>query len=154
MLTAERLEQLKSAAEHFLDRGNIDNGDCWNCGGEGYTFDCFDGCCEDADVGCDDCTRRCFECARREYDAKRADRIAILRALDIDLGIGWLVSIGRFDPRISRETVLVNLHAGRTRSPEFSQYERAASACWVEGLIDHVNFSSDDEDVREIAEAK
>src|SRR6185312_7378551 len=59
MLTAERLEQLKSAAEHFLDRGNIDNGDCWNCGGEGYTFDCFDGCCEDADVGCDDCTRRC-----------------------------------------------------------------------------------------------
>lgn len=36
--------------------------DCGNCGGEGYVFDCIDGCCEDAEVGCDLCTRRCDWC--------------------------------------------------------------------------------------------
>lgn len=33
--------------------------ECPNCGGEGFTFECFDGCCEDCDIGCDDCTRPC-----------------------------------------------------------------------------------------------
>lgn len=35
---------------------------CWNCGGEGVTFDCFDGFCLDCDVGCDDCTEDCEIC--------------------------------------------------------------------------------------------
>jgi len=39
--------------------------ECWNCGGDGYVFDCIDGCCEDADVGCDLCTRRCDVCKPR-----------------------------------------------------------------------------------------
>lgn len=41
---------------------DLDDGDCPYCGGEGYTFDCFDGCCLDADIGCDDCTRPCSMC--------------------------------------------------------------------------------------------
>lgn len=42
-----------------------DDDGCPICGGEGFIFDCFDGCCEDADVGCDDCTRPC-ECQKRQ----------------------------------------------------------------------------------------
>lgn len=44
----------------YLDE--IDNGDCWNCGGEGYVWDCFDGCCRNAEDGCRLCTRRCDVC--------------------------------------------------------------------------------------------
>lgn len=40
-----------------------DDDGCPICGGEGFTFDCFDGCCEDVEIGCDDCTRSC-ECQR------------------------------------------------------------------------------------------
>lgn len=42
---------------------HFDSDECWQCGGEGYVFDCWDGCCIDADVGCDDCTRPCDICA-------------------------------------------------------------------------------------------
>ncbi|MDW9762179.1 hypothetical protein GOB02_21820 [Sinorhizobium meliloti] len=46
---------------YFLDDDQEDGG-CFNCGGEGFVFDCFDGCCEDADSGCDLCTRNCDVC--------------------------------------------------------------------------------------------
>lgn len=36
--------------------------DCWDCGGDGFVFDCFDGQCTDAEIGCDDCTRACSIC--------------------------------------------------------------------------------------------
>lgn len=39
-----------------------DDGSCGNCGGEGFTFDCIDGCCEDAEMGCDLCTSPCSWC--------------------------------------------------------------------------------------------
>ena len=42
-----------------------DDNECPQCGGEGFVFQCFDGFCEDADVGCDDCTRPCPECGIR-----------------------------------------------------------------------------------------
>jgi hypothetical protein len=35
---------------------------CWNCGGEGYTWECIDGSCLDADIGCELCERRCSVC--------------------------------------------------------------------------------------------
>jgi hypothetical protein len=41
-----------------------DDDECPICGGEGFTFDCFDGCCEDAEIGCDDCARPC-DCQKR-----------------------------------------------------------------------------------------
>ena len=45
-------------------RGEAEGGwvDCWECGGEGLTFDCLDGCCVNAEVGCDDCAQRCQIC--------------------------------------------------------------------------------------------
>ena len=39
-----------------------DNIDCWNCDGDGYVFECFDGFCLDAEIGCDLCTRQCDVC--------------------------------------------------------------------------------------------
>lgn len=45
-----------------------DPGDCYECGGEGFVWDCFDGFCVNAEDGCDDCTRPCPECARRKRD--------------------------------------------------------------------------------------
>lgn len=61
----EKLRQMtgEDHGPYFLDDYDDDYEDeCWNCGGEGYISDCFDGMCEDADSGCDDCTRRCDVC--------------------------------------------------------------------------------------------
>ncbi len=44
------------------DHDQWDNDGCWNCDGDGYVWDCIDGCCENAEDGCDLCTRRCDVC--------------------------------------------------------------------------------------------
>ena len=36
--------------------------DCWQCGGEGFVGDCWDGFCVLAESGCDACTHRCDIC--------------------------------------------------------------------------------------------
>lgn len=46
-----------------------DPDDCYQCGGEGFVWDCFDGFCVNAEDGCDDCTRPCPECALRKRKA-------------------------------------------------------------------------------------
>jgi len=44
---------------------NDDDGDCWQCGGEGYVANCHDEIgCVDPESGCDFCTRRCDICNR------------------------------------------------------------------------------------------
>jgi len=44
------------------DFDDFEQDDCWNCGGEGYIADCFDGFCVNADDGCELCMRRCEYC--------------------------------------------------------------------------------------------
>lgn len=40
-----------------------DDDDCWQCGGEGVTYDCFEEfACIDPEGGCDECERRCDVC--------------------------------------------------------------------------------------------
>lgn len=51
-----------AAYDDWDDYHDHDDEDCWNCGGDGYVSDCFDGMCVDAESGCDDCTRRCDVC--------------------------------------------------------------------------------------------
>jgi hypothetical protein len=60
---------------------HYDDGECPVCGGEGVVFDCFDGCCADADFGCDDCTREC-ECMRSTPSSKRMASPGLQQVLD------------------------------------------------------------------------
>ena len=53
---------------NYEDYEADDPWDCYQCGGEGFVWSCFDGFCVDAEEGCDDCTRPCPECARRTRD--------------------------------------------------------------------------------------
>lgn len=41
----------------------VDDGDCWQCGGEGWIANCFEEfACLDPEGGCDDCLRPCDIC--------------------------------------------------------------------------------------------
>lgn len=56
---------------------------CQCCGGEGFVFECFDGCCEDYMVGCDQCTEPCPECGTPEMrQASDGLRQVLADALD------------------------------------------------------------------------
>lgn len=47
--------------DHYQD--DFDDGDCWQCGGEGRVNHCIDGCCVDQDdIYCDLCSTRCDIC--------------------------------------------------------------------------------------------
>jgi hypothetical protein len=51
------------AKEQQVDEDHWSDDDgCWNCSGEGYTYDCIDGCCLYASEGCELCERRCWVC--------------------------------------------------------------------------------------------
>ncbi|MEH2501197.1 hypothetical protein V1290_000008 [Bradyrhizobium sp. AZCC 1578] len=42
---------------------HYDDGECWNCGGEGRVNHCIDGCCVDQDDPyCEYCSKRCDVC--------------------------------------------------------------------------------------------
>lgn len=115
---------------------NPNDDDCWHCGGEGYTSDCFEEwACIDPESGCEECTRRCPECAMYQAKVTRAVRVEVLRMLDIDTAIAFLRNQGKWVDKITRDRVLMNLHAGRVAHNEFTDIERADSACWVEGLL-------------------
>jgi hypothetical protein len=55
--------------------------------------------------------------------------------MDVPLAKAWLKRKGRWNEKISDRDVLINLHAGRCASKEFTDQERADSACWIEGLM-------------------
>ena len=45
----------------------LDDSECWNCGGEGRINDCIDGCCVDQDdIYCPYCSKRCDVCNSRK----------------------------------------------------------------------------------------
>jgi hypothetical protein len=90
---------------------NPDHEDCWHCGGEGFTYDCIDGCCMDAESGCEDCSLRCPEC--RIYEAQRAKAVReeVIKANDTELAIAWLKHIGRWRDEITEDQVRAQLAA-------------------------------------------
>jgi hypothetical protein len=126
---------LEFIEDEVRQRLNPDDEDCWNCGGEGYTADCIDGCCADAESGCELCSRDCVECKINEITFKKCVRIEVLRTLDLDIAIAWLKSRDKWSDGFTRNDVLLNLHSGRVATKEFTPEERAASACWVERLL-------------------
>lgn len=113
---------------------NPDDEECPTCSGDGFIFDCFDGFCVDAEIGCEECTSVCPDCRSYKRALKRRVRVEILRSMNIELATAFLRSEGRQPPETFPKNVLLNLHAGRTACPEFSDEERADSACWVECL--------------------
>lgn len=117
---------------HFELNPNDD--DCFMCGGEGF----IEGECTCGDDTCcclEPTPPECPECRIWHAKVKRAVQVEVLRSLDIDVGIAWLKQNRKWSDAITRERVLCNLYAGRVAHKEFTDEERADSACWVEGLL-------------------
>src|SRR6185312_5001068 len=94
-------------------RLNPNQEECWYCGGEGYTYDCIDGCCIDAESGCEDCAEPCIECRIYKRDRARAIREEVIKSDDVDIARAWLKSVGRWRDNITNEQIRTQLAAER-----------------------------------------
>lgn len=57
-----------------------DNGDCWNCGGDGWVSHCFEAfACLHPDEGCDLCLKRCDVCNPRKLTPEEEVQKTALR---------------------------------------------------------------------------
>lgn len=95
-------------------RLNPSGEECWHCGGEGVTYDCFDGCCECADEGCDDCARDCVECKIFAGQSAKAVREEVIKSGDIDVAREWLVRVNRWHPGITDDQIKAQLAKAAT----------------------------------------
>jgi hypothetical protein len=112
----DRGERLLAAIYDDVDqRLNPSGDDCGHCGGEGYTYDCIDGCCANAEFGCATCERRCPECALFAGQRAKAVREAVIETNDIDISIAWLKIEGRWHDGISRDQVRDELQQMRAK---------------------------------------
>jgi hypothetical protein len=100
---------LDAIEDEVHQRLNPSGDDCWYCGGDGYTFDCIDGCCEAADVGCEECTRDCIECRIFKRDLLKAVREEVIKSGDVEVATAWLKSIGRWHDGITDEQIRAEL---------------------------------------------
>lgn len=56
--------------DHDYD-DDLDDSECWNCGGVGRVNDCIDGCCVDQDNPyCEYCSKRCDVCSAKPNPEK------------------------------------------------------------------------------------
>lgn len=112
MIDRDRGEIVLDLIYDEVDRRlNPDMEECWHCGGEGETYDCIDGCCDDAESGCPDCARSCLEC--RLYAGRRAKAIReeVITSGSVEVAVAWLKSIGRWRDDIPLERVQSELEA-------------------------------------------
>jgi hypothetical protein len=118
----ERGEALLDAITDDVMRNlNPNDDDCWHCGGEGYTHDCFDGFCEEAEIGCEDCSRECPECVLFKGKIAKAIREEVIKTNDVHVATAWLKSIGRWDDSITPERVQSELAAAAKPPADLSQ---------------------------------
>lgn len=103
---------------------NPSGDDCSFCGGEGVTYDCFDGCCIDAEEGCEDCARKCVECVIFNGKRSRLVREAVIKSDDIDIAKAWLKSIGRMTPDVTDERIRAELAAVHAIAAKVSPHGR------------------------------
>ena len=117
---------LDAIQEEVSQRINFGDGECWHCGGEGYTYDCFEEyACVDPEGGCEDCARRCPECAELKRDRLKAVREEVIKMNDVDVARAWLKSIGRWRDDITDERIMADLakaaaSVASTDNPEHS----------------------------------
>jgi hypothetical protein len=113
----ERAKRLLDWIEEKVDFAlNPEGEDCSECHGEGGTYDCIDGYCADAEDGCPDCFTPCLGCRIYERNRRRAILKEVVELGDIDVGIAWLKSVGRWPHGITRRQVadeLARERAGR-----------------------------------------
>jgi hypothetical protein len=95
-------------------RLNPDNEECWHCGGEGETYDCFDGCCVDAESGCPDCARPCLECKLYARRRARAIREEVIKSDDVDIARAWLKEQGRLRADVTDDMIREQLIAAKS----------------------------------------
>lgn len=107
---------LEAIHEDISHKLNPSGDDCWHCGGEGYTHDCIDGCCENAAEGCAECEQRCPECAASEYAYRNEVRKAVIESGDVDVAVAWLKEIGRWRDDITTDRVQEELQAAASKS--------------------------------------
>lgn len=102
------LDMIFDEADQHL---NPNGEECWHCGGEGATYDCIDGCCEDAESGCEKCERPCIEC--KLYAGRRAKFVheEVIRSNDVRIATAWLKNIGRWHDGITEEQIKEQLAA-------------------------------------------
>jgi hypothetical protein len=112
----ERGERILEAIEDdVVMRLNPSGDECWYCGGEGYTHDCFDGFCEAAEYGCADCSRPCRECTIFNGRIAKAVREEVIKSGDAEVAVAWLKSIGRWNDGITMDRVRAELEAAKPK---------------------------------------
>jgi len=63
------------------DYDDYPDDECGNCGGEGFTYDCIDGCCLNAEDGCELCAHRCDWCNPRKPKVPDNEIVALRQIL-------------------------------------------------------------------------
>jgi len=107
---------LEAIEDEVLQRLNPSGEDCPECGGEGYTYDCFEEwACIDPEGGCSECERRCLWCAELKRDRLKAVREEVVKLDDVDVAIAWLKDIGRWRDGITIEQIKEQLAAERQK---------------------------------------
>ena len=101
---------LEAIEDEAIQRLNPSGEDCPECGGEGYTYYCFEQfACIDPESGCEDCARRCRWCAELRHDLLKAVREEVIKSNDIEIAAAWLKNIGRWRDGITEEQIKAEL---------------------------------------------
>lgn len=107
---------LEAIEEEVIQRLNPSGEDCPECGGEGYTYDCFqEFACIDPESGCPDCVRSCLWCAELKRNRRKAVREEVIKSDDVDIAIAWLKDVGRWSDSITPEQVKRDMAAERAK---------------------------------------
>lgn len=107
---------LDAIDEEVMQRINPSGEDCPECGGDGYTYDCFEEwACIDPEGGCSDCARRCLWCAELKHDRLKAVREEVIKSDDVEIATAWLKQIGRWRDSITVEQIKEAMAAERRK---------------------------------------
>ena len=116
MTRGERI--LYAIQDEVIQLLNPSGEDCPECGGDGYTYDCFEEfACIDPESGCADCALRCRWCAELKHDRLKAVREEVIKANDVEIAIAWLKDIGRWRDGITEDQIKAELAKAASTLP-------------------------------------